>query len=349
MQSEYPTGTGDRSEGMRRLGVWDQTHSRIDITNAPLVDDAHLGRESIAHVALVYANLEDVADLHLGSAADAATRGLLASWRYLSVRSSPSWIRAVVAGLGKGGPKTADGPSLRVRSDTRGMKQAVAEGKQPVPSSSPPDGGLGATLFQLVNDVCAYVHRNDLRGRVRSFVREAIFRLCSREDVKFVIVNSHSQGTVVAYDVLSGLPPVMAAKIPAVYTFGSPLRKYLDLFEWGDDVGILNGSQWINVWDAADPVADPLKPGRQWKAGMPLPDPLSPPTLFQYWDPDGGNPVPIRNMADHPVDNLSNSDPGGLRAHNYWDNVKDVVQPLAIDLRRWVAAAVPTTVPPRPD
>ena len=338
-QSEYPTASHKREEGLRRLGVWDPTRRTIKIDGAPLVEDALKDREAIAHIALVYANLEDTGAAHVGAAFDAGVRSLLASGRYLSVRSSPGWLRRVIGGFGRGGPKAADGPSLRVRSDIRGMRQAKAAGREPVPSAAPPDGGLVATILQLENDICVYVCRNDLRVRVRGFVREALFRLCSRDDVRWVIVNAHSQGTVVAYDVLSGLPPVMAAKIPAVYTFGCPLRKYLDLFAWGNDVGILNGSQWINVWDASDPVADPLMPGPTWKAGMPMPDTVVPPTLFQYWNPDGGDPVPVRNLADRPVDNLLNSANGGLKAHNYWDNVPQVVEPLAQDLARWATSA----------
>jgi hypothetical protein len=343
-QSEYPTASHKREEGLRRLGVWDQTHRTIKIDDAPLVDEAHKDREAIAHIALVYASLEDVAVPHIGSAVDAGIRSLLASGRYLSIRSSPGWLRGVVRGLSRGGSKAANGPCLRVRSDIRGMRQAKAAGRAAVPSEAPPDGGLGATILQLENDVCAYVCRNDLRVRVRAFVREALFRLCSRDDVRWVIVNAHSQGTVVAFDVLSGLPPVMAAKIPAVYTFGSPLRKYLDLFAWGNDVGILNGSQWLNFWDACDPVADPLTPGPRWKVGMPVSGVVAPPTLFQYWNPDGGDPVPVGNIADRPVDNLAKSADGGLKAHNYWDNVPQVVEPLAKDLARWATSA-PVTQP----
>lgn len=337
VQSEYPTASRNRNEGLRRLGVWDLTRSTIDITNAPLVDDAHRYRECLAHIALVYANLEDVEATHVGSAAEAGARSVLAAGRYLSFRSSPGWLGRIVRGLRIGPAKAPSGPSLRVRSDTTGMRAAVAAGKEPIPSTKPPDGGLGATILQLENDVCAYVCRNDLRSRVRGFVREALFRLCARNDVRWVIVNAHSQGTVVAFDVLSGLPPTAAAKIPVLYTFGSPLRKYLDLFAWGNDVGILNGSQWINVWDTADPVADPLKPGPSWKAGMRVPYPPMPPTLFRYRSPDGGNPSDVRNLADYPVDNLAKPEVGGgLRAHNYWDNVEDVVGPLATNLSRWV-------------
>lgn len=350
VQSEYPTGTHNAALGLQRLGVWDVPRNTIDWSNAPLVDEAHKDQEAIAHIALVYANLEDVSSIAVGSAIDAGIRSVLNSWRYLSFPWSIRWLLAVALGLRVGGPKTAAGPSLRVRSDFRGMREMQKFVAQAVLSKAPPDNGLGATVLQLANDVCAYVCRNDLRSRVRGFVREALFRLCARGDVRSVIVNSHSQGTVVAYDVLSGLQPSAAAKVKALYTFGSPLRKYIDFFAWGNDVGILNGTPWINVWDRADPVADPLQLGAAWHAGMSVarkpPVPPMPPTLFKYRDPNGGSLSDVRNLGDWPtVNNLANSEGGGLKAHNYWDNNVEVVRALADHLS---ILAKTTPAAPRP-
>lgn len=338
VQSEYPTGSGDRNEGLRRLGRWDLTHRTIDAAGAPLVDKEHAESDCVSHVALVYSNLEDVAAPHVGSAVDAGIRSALACGRYLSIFFSPGWIGRVVGGLRLGGKKSETGPSLRVRSDIKGLRQATTTGGRPSPpNDAPPDGGLGATIFHLDNDVCAYVCRNELRTRVRGFVAEALFRLCARADVAAVVVNSHSQGTVVAFDVLRGLPPTMAAKLRAFYTLGSPLRKYVDFFAWGNDAGILSGIEWINIWDPADPVADPLVPGPKWKAGMPAPDPPSSPTLMQFRDPNGGPPNDVR-IIDRRVNNVANSEGGGLRAHNYWDNMTEVVDQLASGLRTVVGA-----------
>ncbi len=197
-----------------------------------------------------------------------------------------------------------------------------------------------ATIRHLQNDVCAYVCRNDLRTRVRGFVAEALFRLLAREDVAAVIINAHSQGTVLAFDVVRGLPPIAAAKVRGFYTAGSPLRKYVDLFGWGNDAGILVGVPWFNFWDAADPVADPLLQPASWKAGMRVRDVSVAPTLFQFRDPGGGTPSDIR-IVDSPVDNLVNSGGGGLRAHNYWDNKIQFVDPLATALRTLVGAPAP--------
>lgn len=152
VQSEYPTGTGDRMEGMRRLGIWDQTRSSIDTTDAPLVDKAVADQDRVAHVALVYANLEDVDAPHLGSAVDAGVRSLLGSWRYLSIRSSPGWLRGVARGQRRGPTKSPAGPSLRVRSDVRGLRRERAAGQPVAVRATPPDGGLLSTIGQLEDE-----------------------------------------------------------------------------------------------------------------------------------------------------------------------------------------------------
>jgi hypothetical protein len=187
---------------------------------------------------------------------------------------------------------------------------------------------LLAVLRSLENDVASYVCKNELRERVRSFVHEALLRLAARDDVEGIVVNSHSQGTVVAYDVLRTLPPSATAKVRAFITAGSPLRKYVDLFSWGTEAGYVEDLRgpWTNFWDPLDPVADPLEPPEDWRRGTPVPD-RGPSSLFQVTDNLTGflRPVPI---SDRQVDNVINSG-GDLPAHNYWDNDPEFVRPLA--------------------
>src|SRR5262249_36510927 len=139
----------------------------------------------------------------------------------------------------------------------------------------PDPTGLRATIVQLENDVAAYVTRDALRQRVRSFVTETLMRLAYRPDVDGIVVNSHSQGTTVAFDVVRDFPVVAKDKIKAFVTSGSPLRKYVDLFAWGREVGCLYGinheqGRWTNFWDPIDPVADPLAARLQWHPGDPI-------------------------------------------------------------------------------
>src|SRR5579872_5186908 len=65
VQSWYPPGTEHATSGLTRLGDWIGAEKRmIDNSNAPLVN----GDQRIAHVALVYSNLEGTSPL-LGAAA----------------------------------------------------------------------------------------------------------------------------------------------------------------------------------------------------------------------------------------------------------------------------------------
>jgi TIR domain len=180
----------------------------------------------------------------------------------------------------------------------------------------------------LEADAYAYAFKADLRERVRVFIRDALLRLAGRDDVATIVVNAHSQGTVMAFDVLRDLPPSVAKKVSAFVTAGSPLAKYIRLLSWTTDVGSLE-ARWTNFWDYADPVADPLSeiPGR-------------PPLL--HVDPilsvDPGTERTRRvAVDDRQVDNVAWSRGGGLRAHNYWDNDPQVISPLAAIL----AQAIP--------
>ncbi|MBO0820598.1 MAG: hypothetical protein J2P26_07075, partial [Nocardiopsaceae bacterium] len=147
---------------------------------------------------------------------------------------------------------------------------------------------------------------------------EVLRRLAARPDVERVVINSHSQGTVVAFDVLRSYPAAPKSPVATLVTAGSPLRKYADMFSWGQDVGGIQSMKWLNFWDAKDPVADPLDPPPSWRFGDP---PVREPgELGLLWATDGEGKqiqIPIR---DGEVDNLTHSYGSGLRAHNYWNN-----------------------------
>jgi pimeloyl-ACP methyl ester carboxylesterase len=191
-------------------------------------------------------------------------------------------------------------------------------------------------LRTVEDDVAAYMTRNVLRERVRDFVGEALIRLRDRGDVVSVVVNSHSQGTVVAFDVLRTLPYEVVALVADLVTLGSPLRKYALALDWGRDCGrIVAIPRWTNMWDPLDPVADPLRPAPPWRRGDPDPDGAAP-GLFVDVDPESGAASP-HELVDVAVDNVHKVTGGGLRAHDYWSNVEDVVQPLADRLREVAA------------
>jgi hypothetical protein len=182
---------------------------------------------------------------------------------------------------------------------------------------------------QLENDVAAYVYQEELRQRIRSFVREALLRLAFRGDVSAIVLNTHSNGTLIALDVVQELPPVAGQKIRAIITAGSPIRKYVDLFKWGKHLAVEPTvvENWVNFYDKKDIVADRLHPHASWLQGTKVrrKDLTG---IYHTFDPSSGDTAPI-HIHDKQVHNIPNSPVGGLQAHNYWDNTIDFIPKVA--------------------
>jgi hypothetical protein len=335
VHSDWPPATRNMNQGLARLGIWkagDPSHRTIDASQAPLAQDDR----PIAHIALVYSHLEDQGS-HLGASLETFAKAVISHGTYASLPSlvatgvSDAWAALTHRQSGTAAPT----PSLQVRAQPAAAPQA-AHAAPPAPS------GAWAVIQQLDRDVSTYVCRNDLRERVRGFAHEAILRLCCRDDVGQVVVNAHSQGTVLAYDVIRQLPPFAAQQVKLLVTAGSPLRKYATMFYWGTDAGCLHQIPWANFWDETDPVADPLAPALSWRRGQPLPPATGQSELYVCIDPDSGNPLPV-HLLDHQTQNLDHGAGGGLPSHNYWDNDDQFVQPLAAMLQT-VVAGKPVTV-----
>jgi hypothetical protein len=334
---------GSREQGLARLG--------------PGKALAQPGR--IAHVALVYSPSEPLVS-RAGSVADALARAALAHRHYTSVLGA---LRLVFgdawAALHETSPADASS-SLRPRSDApiahahHAWLDRVLHGRaDPQAPLPPPDPGAFGMLRALEDDVATYVARNDLRERVRGFVQAALLALWDRagaDDVTGVVVNGHSQGTVLTWDVLCRLPfyswratdPRRAQLLRHYVTAGSPIRKYVDMFAWGEQVGQLaavfdgqlDAPAWSNFWDPHDPVADPLDAATAWRFGDPLDKrPAGDLGLLLRREPAGG-PAQHVAIADVKVDNVHDSAGGGLQAHDYWNNQTQFVAPLAEILRR---------------
>lgn len=330
--------------GLRRLGSWKEgcwnvkgAYRTVEVTReARLVENGC----RLAHVALVYSGLESNGPEVVPSL-EAAAMVAAYGQRYSSIGGQLSMIFQDLikphlafywADLWPDCELDGNGtsPSLRVRQDAGDPYHKPAAPRAAQEYTSPL-----ALLRTLENDVAAYVCQNEHRQRVRSFVREALLRLACREDIASIVLNTHSNGTVVALDVMQELPPFAAKKIRALITAGSPLRKYVDLFAWGRYMTMVPPlASWHNFWDAADIVADPLRPNPGWrryqhgKLASHIPAGEG---IYQILQPDGSlAPLPLRDIE---VNNVLHSPPGGLRAHNYWDNRHDVIPCLARVLR----------------
>ncbi|HEX2911753.1 MAG TPA: hypothetical protein VH186_13165 [Chloroflexia bacterium] len=320
VSSHWPPEIEKVEPGLARLGQWELNQMKnrvINIEKASIIDR----ERPLAHIALVYSQLKDTR-LHLGATLDTVARVLFSSRHYLTLAETAQVIfRLGLEGLedllkAPGTTDHEDKTSLKVRSD--------------LPSVTRENRTTFETVMQhLEQDVATYVCHNELRERVRSFVYEALLRLCYRPDVEKVVVNAHSQGTVLAFDVLRQLPPAAVDKVTCFVTAGSPLRKYVDLFYWGQDAGCISNMKWINFWDENDPVADPLAPEKEWKRGQAIAVSGSEETHFYFaYDADSGKKLRV-GLKDIRVDNLGQKVGGGFPVHNYWDNEKEFVEPLA--------------------
>jgi hypothetical protein len=308
--SSFPPETNNSEDGLRRLGTW--VGNQVDPTGMPLAPD----NARFAHVALVYSHLEEahgdaVATVGLGvlgapSLTHYATIGGIARLAFEDLR---------VIAAAPGQPT----PSQRLRPNApqhRGFFSKLIHGRNPPGMSGPL-----ATLRQVEDDVAAYVVRNEHRERVRAFIRDAVSRILARPGVDGVIVNSHSNGTVMGFDLIAAMSPPSAKRVRLLITAGCPLRKYVDFMDWGIEAHsffFMPTRRWTNFYDPADPVADPLQPPVTWKRGQSAPAGGGS-GLFVVYDPQSGASSNVE-VADEVVDNVAAHSGGGLPAHNYWDN-----------------------------
>jgi hypothetical protein len=314
VQSNYPPLTARTEAGLSRLGTWTDA-GEVDITGMPLAENG----ASIAHVALVYSGLEEktgdvpaligIAVLANSALTDYATLGGLAQ---MAIRDLEALRQH---------PRVSGDPisSLQPRKDPQRHRGSIEGIRRHLPpSAAPPDATAHSILATVEDDVAAYVARNEHRERVRAFLRDAASRLLTRPDVSGIVVNGHSNGTIMGYDLIGALSPPSAIGVHALITSGCPLRKYVDLLDWGQDAGnmrLMTGP-WTNFWDVLDPVADPLAPHFGWKRGDPD---RGGPGMCVVHDPDTGatGAMPTTDIS---VNNVLDSKGTGLRAHNYWDN-----------------------------
>jgi hypothetical protein len=320
---------GSRALGLKRLGEWKDKFGAgtIDSSTTPLVQQG----KSVAHVALVYSRLQDLGPQPEASA-ETFFKGLAEHRHYGSIAASLHTVLLDVLAAHHTQTQAApDEPvrapaSLKPRTDTGPRRHllGLVKGKTPDPTHP---AGLTGTLLQIEDDVCAYVCRNDLRERIRSFVREALLRIVARDDVDRVVINGHSNGTVIGFDALRSFPtPAMKDKVQAFVTAGSPLRKYAELFTWGFEVGNVRlVNAWENHFDPHDPVADPLAHPVGWTEADG--EPTKPFDHFVSF-PAAATASTDFDPKDYQVDNLANSFGGGLQAHNYWDNKAEFIPAL---------------------
>jgi hypothetical protein len=140
-----------------------------------------------------------------------------------------------------------------------------------------------------VADVANYIGNNRVRLAIQERLATALFGAQRDFPNAGIILGSHSQGTIIAYDVLR----LLAGQLPAIdtwVTMGCPLGWYLGPPNWGDNEIELPGTvQWLNWYDPKDFVGQDLQRLARWTPAAP---------------------------QDTDVDNVGH----GLDAHDHWHN-----------------------------
>ncbi|GCE46627.1 hypothetical protein KTH_14960 [Thermosporothrix hazakensis] len=332
VHSCWPAYSKQRELGLARLGSWRDIDGRrkIDISGAPLTQ----GRERISHVALIYADQEEQKTT-LSMMFLMMLLSQCRVHRYSSIFGLFGLLRQFIGGVLDQpiGEVRHPAASLSVRKDSA----RIQEWWQWLPGHLYRRRGTFAIAMQLLSDMAGYLLHNEQREQLRNFVMDALLRLAARDDVEGIILNAHSTGTLIAYDVFRQLPTPARRKIKAIITAGSPLRKYVTLFGWGRKIeSEIALPPWYNFWDKRDPMADPLSAPLNWKRGRPI---RTSESLFQRINPIKGSTTEVA-VIDKEVDNIRNSYGRGLQPHNYWDNQTEFVQALVHIL--WQSAVVKT-------
>ena len=191
---------------------------------------------------------------------------------------------------------------------------------------------------QALGDFSTYIG-DDLQAlHVRHRVSEAVHWLVTDGKCESVCVVAHSQGTVVAFDALTGddLPDI--ARVKKFITVGGALNKAFLLTSprlgrlWGQ---LPKHIFWVDVWSFFDPVPGGIISRPSEKDGVTVPTLVAPDaalaTKMHWWGPattPGPTPLPVRPMK-RTVTNFLNY----LTEHDtYWRNAEQFVSRLAQEL-----------------
>ena len=149
------------------------------------------------------------------------------------------------------------------------------------------DGAV--TAADHFNDISNYVSNNGVRLPIQQRLSDALLTAHATYPNASIMLASHSQGTIISYDVLR-LTGAHLPRLTTWVTMGCPLGWYLTFGRWGaDQMGIRQDLRWLNFYDDEDPVGQALSDLVTWPSPTP---------------------------ADADVDNRGH----GLDAHDHWHN-----------------------------
>ena len=152
--------------------------------------------------------------------------------------------------------------------------------------------------WEYLGDFVRYLLDNDLRGRVKAAVRDALLRGTEAGDDVSVI--SHSWGTVVSYEVAHGLAQEHAdRRISTLFTFGcplwiGPLRRRLEVSSGEKPASV---DFWVNVGARGDRIGGWLHPTYAVDRDYQVPTPPRESPHGSYFA--AGNETVLKDIVTH--------------------------------------------------
>lgn len=203
----------------------------------------------------------------------------------------------VTADVGDATPTLAQTQALVANEYIKYLEQGgAATGATPAGLGVPDPAKVIAVLRDVVvsladsgNDVASYVSNNNARLQILHRLREKLTEVSYRYPNAAIILGSHSQGTIVCYDLLrldGGDFPNLSTWV----TMGCPLNYYLTFLRWGTaQLEMRPDLAWLNYFDSRDKIGRAIR---------------------------GLTPWPSPTPTDIDVDNHGN----GLDPHDHWHN-----------------------------
>jgi hypothetical protein len=150
-------------------------------------------------------------------------------------------------------------------------------------------GNQQIAMADHVTDVANYIGNNRIRLAIQECLSTALLQMQQAHPSATMILASHSQGTIIAYDMLR----LFAARVPTLkiwVSMGCPLAWYLNGASWGsNEIEMSAIRQWVNLYDPQDAVGQDLDRLTSWSPIVP---------------------------EDINVDNVAHS----LHPHDHWNN-----------------------------
>jgi hypothetical protein len=131
---------------------------------------------------------------------------------------------------------------------------------------------IGSDQFSMldhVTDVANYIGNNRIRIAIQECLAKVLAAKQAAHPNATMILGSHSQGTIISYDVLR----LMLGELPALkiwVSMGCPLGWYLDGASWGsNELEMIAAMRWLNLYDPQDVVGKDLKSLTNWSPAVP--------------------------------------------------------------------------------